>query len=156
MPVEPVAARKGQRILVVDDDHESRLLISAFMAQAGYRVDAVADGNMAITMMQSQPPDLVLLDAQLPRLDGFSVCRAIKSNPRSERVPVVMVTAYGGGEARERSMAAGADEYVEKPFRIEGLLEVVDHLLKIRDAARQLEMQPEDVVTAFGSRRDRG
>lgn len=135
MSSEISLARNEQRVLVVDGDHESRLQLSTFMAQAGYRVDAVADGNMALTLMQSQPPDLVLLDAQIPRLDGFTVCRAIKANPRCGRTPVVMLSAETGDELRERSRAAGADEAVEKPIQFEHLLEVIDRLFQTRNAA---------------------
>ncbi len=126
MNVEAGARPTSRRVLVVEDDHETRLLLSAFMARAGFRVDAVADGTMALTMVQAQPPDAVLLDAHLPRLDGYSVCKAIKARPVGP--VVVMVTAFGGEDARGRALAAGADEFVEKPFRHEKLLEVVERL----------------------------
>jgi DNA-binding response OmpR family regulator len=146
MSVEAPALRRDQRVLVVDDDHESRLLLSSIMAQAGFRVDAVEDGSMALTMMQSQPPDLVLLDLVLPRMDGLAVCRAIKADPKRGRTPVVMISARGGHEARSESMAAGADEFVAKPYRIEHLLDLVDQLIKIRDDAAQLDIDPGSVA----------
>ena len=139
-------------MLVADDDPECRLLLSAMAAKAGYHVDAVADGDMALTMMQSLPPDLVLLDAQLPHRDGFDVCGAIKSDPRMRSTPVIMLTGHVTDQARVRALAVGADEFVTKPFRAEHLLEVIDQLIKIRDAALQLDVEPAAVAGALGRR----
>jgi DNA-binding response OmpR family regulator len=146
--------KKPQRILVVDDDHECRLLLSTFAAQAGYEVDAVADGSMALTLIASKLPDLVLLDVNLPKRDGFEVCRAIRESKRTEHLPVIMLTAFSTTDARERGLEVGADEFVAKPFRAGELLEVIDQLLKIREARKQLEVDPRHVATTFsgGSR----
>jgi CheY-like chemotaxis protein len=128
--VEGSAPRKP-RILVVDDDHETRLLLSAYLAQRGYHVESVADGNMALTMVQARQPDLVLLDAHLPRLDGYSACRAIKDAPATARLPVIIVTAFGGADGRARCEAAGADELVEKPFHFDDLMRVIERFLPL-------------------------
>ncbi len=142
--------KKTKRILVVDDDHECRLLLSTFVAQAGYRVDAVADGAMALTMMQSQPPDVVLLDANLPRLDGFEVCRRIRANEKTQHTPVVIITAFSTEDTKQRGLAVGADEYVQKPFRAENVLEIVEQLLKISAARRQLDaVDPTNIADAL-------
>ena len=117
------------RVLVVDDDHEARLLLSTVVARAGFDVNAVADGSMALTMMASTPPDIVLLDAHLPRLSGFDVCKRIREDVRTASIPVVMLTAFAGDDARQRSMDAGATEFVPKPFRADALLELLERLL---------------------------
>jgi DNA-binding response OmpR family regulator len=137
------------RILVVDDDHDCRLLLSALVARAGFDADAVADGDMAVTTIQSRPPDLVLLDAYLPRCDGFQVCSAIKKNPVTMHTPVVMLTAFASPEARARGIEVGADEFVEKPFRSEALLDLIRQLLRIRDTANQLDPGEAAVVAAM-------
>ena len=137
------------RILVVDDDHDCRLVLSTIMARAGFDVDAVADGDMALTMIETRPPDLVLLDAYLPRRDGFQVCSRIKNNHTTQHTPVVMLTAFASPEARARGMAAGADEFVEKPFRTEALLELVTQLLRIHETAHQLDPGEQAVVAAL-------
>jgi CheY-like chemotaxis protein len=134
------------RVLVVDDDHDCRLLLSTLVAQAGYNVDAVADGGMALATIQSRPPDLVLLDAYLPVRDGFAVCRTIKENPSTTHTPVIMLTAFSSTEARERCLAAGADEFVPKPFRTETLLELIEQLIAIGATARQLDPGQDAVV----------
>jgi two-component system, cell cycle response regulator len=137
------------KVLVVDDDHDCRLLLSALVARAGFEVDAVADGDMALATIQSRPPDLVLLDAYLPRLDGFEVCATIKKNPLTMHTPVVMLTAFASPEARARSAEAGADEFVEKPFRSDALLELITQLLRIRVTAQQLDPGEAIVVAAM-------
>jgi CheY-like chemotaxis protein len=115
--------------LVVDDDHEQRLVLSGFMARSGFRVDAVADGAMALALVAAQPPDIVLLDAMLPRMDGFEICRAIKSVPRSRHIPVVIITGQiATAEATAESHAVGADEFLEKPLRLPELLALVHRL----------------------------
>ncbi len=141
--------RRPHRILVVDDDHECRLLLATFASQAGYVVDAVADGAMALALIESMTPDLVLLDVNLPQRDGYEVCRAIRQTKRTEHLPVVMLTAFDTPDARERGLAVGADEFVSKPFRAGDLLEVVDQLLKIKDARKQLDLDPGRVAEAL-------
>ncbi|MBI5510469.1 MAG: response regulator [Deltaproteobacteria bacterium] len=144
------------RVLVVDDDHDCRLLLSTLVAKAGFDVDAVADGDMALATIQTRPPDLVLLDAFLPRRDGFQVCSSIKSDPATHHTPVVMLTAFASPDARSRSMAAGADEFVEKPFRADVLLELITQLMRIRDAAHQLDPGEKAVVEGLERKTDGG
>ncbi len=126
----PVESPPKKRVLVVDDDHDQRLVLSGFMARSGFQVDAVADGAMALALVAAQPPDIVLLDAMLPRMDGFEICRAIKSVPRSRNIPVVIVTGQiATAEAQAESNAVGADLFLEKPLRLPELLAVVNRLL---------------------------
>jgi len=121
--------QKKPSVLVVDDDHECRLMLSTVFAHEGYAVNAVADGAMAMAIVHSQPPDLVMMDAQLPRMTGFDVCQQIKSNKATAHIPVVMLTAFSLESAREQCLAAGADEFVAKPFHIDALLAVVKQVL---------------------------
>lgn len=118
-----------QRVLVVDDDPDCRLVIATLVAQAGYHVDSVADGNMAMMMINTQQPDIVLLDFDLPGKNGWEVCRSIKGNDNSKAVPVVMLTAFASPENLAESLSAGADEFVPKPFRADSLLELIKELL---------------------------
>lgn len=131
------------------------MVLASLVARAGFQVDAVADGEMALSLLGAQPPDIVLLDIQLPRLDGWEVCRAIKATEATAHTPVVMLTAFPSADARERSLAAGADEYVEKPYRAESLLGIIEQLITIRESARQLDPGEAAVVTAMsGTRKD--
>lgn len=117
-----------RRVLVVDDDHDARLLLSTLVARAGFDVHAVADAAMALTMMRARPPHVVLLDAHLPGKSGFDVCREMRHDASLAQTPVVMLTAFAEGDARDRSREAGATEFVEKPFRAEHLLALVRRL----------------------------
>lgn len=115
-----------RRVLVVDDDPSCRLMLASLVAKAGFTVDSVADGDMALTLMRAHPPDIVLLDAHLPGMDGWRVCETIKARGST---PVVMLTAFASDEAHARTVQAGADEFVPKPFRADHLLSLMRNLL---------------------------
>jgi len=144
-----MSERAARRILIVEDDPECRLLMSGLLASSGFRVDAVGDGHMALSLLEATPPDLVLLDIHLPDANGYDVCRAIKSSAHSRDIPVVLLTAYTADEAREQGFAAGADEFVEKPYRAKELLSLIDQLLKIREATRQLDLGEAQIIEAL-------
>jgi DNA-binding response OmpR family regulator len=132
----PVESPPKKRVLVVDDDHDQRLILSGFMARSGFHVDAVADGAMALALVGAQPPDIVLLDAMLPRMDGFEICRAIRSVPRSRHIPVIIITGQiATAEARAESNAVGANAFLEKPLRLAEVLAIVHGLLGDADGA---------------------
>jgi CheY-like chemotaxis protein len=125
-----VESHPKKRVLVVDDDPDQRLVLSGFMARNGFQVDAVADGAMALALVAAQPPDIALLDAMLPRMDGFEICRAIKSVPGSRHIPVIIISGQiAAAEARAESNAVGADEFLEKPLHLPELLVVVQRLV---------------------------
>lgn len=110
-PPEPAAA-----ILVVDDEPHNLEVIQGFLQMEGFTVFSADDGEAALAALAHSRPDLVLLDVRMPGLDGFEVCRRIKENPTTAFVPVVMITALQGAQERVRGAAAGADEFLSKPF----------------------------------------
>jgi DNA-binding response OmpR family regulator len=115
----------GKRlVLVVDDEPEIRQLVQRTLQAKGYAVETAVDGQEAVEKAEKSVPDLVLLDAMLPRLHGFEACRRMKANPRTRQVPVIMMTAiYRGWRfAQDVRESYGAEDYVEKPFRLEDLL----------------------------------
>ena len=101
-------------VLVVDDNAIIRRLQEAQLESLHLRVMAAVDGDEALSLMSTVRPDLVLLDVVMPGLDGFRVCQALKANPDTRDVPVMVVTALGE-DARDRSFAAGADDFMRKP-----------------------------------------
>ncbi|HYN66621.1 MAG TPA: response regulator transcription factor [Ornithinibacter sp.] len=107
------------RILLVEDDPTVRETVAAFLARAGYTVDAVVSGDAAVERFVEQPADLVLLDLMLPGLGGFEVCRRLRSMRRD--LPVVMLTARGQEHERVQGLQHGADDYVTKPFSLREL-----------------------------------
>jgi len=120
------------RILVVDDEPAIRLLVQRALQSRGYLVDTAADGVEALEKVKATPPELLLLDAMLPRLHGFEVARRVRSDPTTRRVPIVIMTAvYRGWRfAQDARESYGAEDYVEKPFRIDDLLRRVEVVLE--------------------------
>lgn len=113
-----------KRVLVVDDEPEIRLLVKKTFQGHGYHVETAVDGADALEKAWAHVPDLILLDAMLPRLHGFEACRRLKADPRTRNVPVIMMTAiYRGWRfAQDVRESYGAEDYVEKPFRLDDLL----------------------------------
>ena len=116
-------------ILVVDDDDRIRRVLRALLGSSQRRIVEACDGLDALVAVRRELPDLVLLDVHMPGLDGIEVCRRIKSDLATQRLPVLMVTAAAGDEDRERGVAAGADAYLTKPFRPLELLDLLDEHL---------------------------
>jgi len=139
------ATRTRPLILVVDDEPEIRQLVERMLSSHGYQVAIAVDGQDALDQAEALAPDLVLLDAMLPRVHGFDACRRIKASPRTRRVPVIMMTAiYKGWRfAQDARESYGASDYVEKPFRMEDLLQRIERAM--RDAAAPAE-RPEQAA----------
>jgi DNA-binding response OmpR family regulator len=118
------------RILVVEDDSDLRGLIAFTLTQAGFEVNAAGDGAAALHQFATEPPDVVLLDINLPRLDGFEVCRQIRTR---SRVPIMMLTVRAREDDLITAFDCGADDYVHKPFSPRALL------ARVRALARRAE-----------------
>lgn len=117
------------RILVVEDQDSIRRMIEALVQARGYEVTAVSSGAKAIDVALTDPPDIVLLDLNLPgQYDGFDVCQRLRSDPATRHVPVVIISAMDDDESRERASAAGATAYYTKPFSPIALLKEIDRL----------------------------
>ncbi len=105
-----------KKVLVVDDNPVSRELIREVLQSPQHRILEAEDGEEALEMVRQEEPDLVLLDIQLPVLDGFEVLRRIRGNPRFARLPVIALTAFAMREDCERALQLGFDEYITKPI----------------------------------------
>ncbi|WP_242340453.1 MULTISPECIES: response regulator [Anaeromyxobacter] len=130
-PPRPARADARRLVLVVDDEPEIRQLVERTLTAKGYAVETAADGAEALDKAERLLPDLVLLDAMLPRVHGFEACRRLKAGTHTRNIPVVMMTAvYRGWRfAEDAREAYGAEDYVEKPFRIDDLLRRVEAAL---------------------------
>ncbi len=106
----------SKRVLVVDDEPNILLSLEFLMAQAGYEVSTAADGEAALQAIEAARPDVVLLDVNIPKRNGYQVCETIRANPAWGHVRVVMITAKGRDVEREKGLALGADDYIIKPF----------------------------------------
>jgi CheY-like chemotaxis protein len=120
----------AKRILVVDDDENILSLERTILEQKGFDVTAAAGGAEALKLLAGQVFDLVLLDVMMPEIDGFTVCRKIKEDPRLKDVPVIFLTAKGGGEALAEGFESGAVMYINKPFTANKLLTIVNTMLE--------------------------
>lgn len=120
-------------ILVVDDEPEIATLVKRILEAEGHKVTTACDGEMALAAVRASLPDVVLLDLNLPKMNGFEVCKLLKSDDATRAIPVIMLTAaYPGVEDAARGLNAGADEYVVKPFLREVLIHNVTRLLNAR------------------------
>jgi two-component system cell cycle response regulator DivK len=119
-----------KRILVVEDQEDNRQILRDLFANAGYELIEVGDGEAALPAAQKHRPDLILMDIELPLIDGYEATRRIKADPQLKNIPVIAVTSYAlsGDEAKARS--AGCDAYVSKPFSPRELLVKVQNFLK--------------------------
>ena len=123
------------RILVVEDQDSIRRMIEALVQARGHQVTAVSSGTKAIDVALTAPPDLVLLDLNLPgQYDGFEVCRRLRSDPGTSKVPVVIISALDDQESRDRATEAGATAYYTKPFSPIALLKEIDRLKSLSQA----------------------
>lgn len=117
------------KILIVEDEESLLKLESILLTSRGYEVVVASNGRQALEAVKNDNPDLVLLDIMLPELDGFEVCRQIKTNPETEAIPVIMVTAKKTGDDMTRGEQVGADWYITKPFKSAMVLETIQRFL---------------------------
>jgi two-component system alkaline phosphatase synthesis response regulator PhoP len=113
------------KILIVDDEAGIRLMV-ARMLGADYTVLEAADGEEGVELTRLHKPSLVLMDIMMPGKDGYSACHEIKTDPQTQSIPVVMVSAIGHKLNEKLSAEVGADGYITKPFSVEGLLEAIN------------------------------
>jgi two-component system cell cycle response regulator DivK len=106
-------------ILLIEDNEQNRYLTTFLLEQHGYRVVAVADGQMGIETAENLLPALILLDIQLPTMDGYAVARALRDMPSLSGIPIIAVTSYAMAGDREKCLAAGCNHYIEKPINPE-------------------------------------
>ena len=117
-------------ILIVEDDHDIAELIAHYLEKAGHRVERLTSGSDVMPRLWKQPADLVILDLMLPGMDGLLVCQALRSDPATASIPVIMLTARGEESDRVSGLELGADDYVTKPFSPKELSARVTALLR--------------------------
>lgn len=106
----------AHRVLVIEDNEQNMYLITFMLERAGHRVVQAQDGLEGIALAESENPALILLDIQLPEMDGYAVAGELKRNPSTAHVPIVAVTSYAMVGDRERALDAGCSGYIEKPI----------------------------------------
>jgi signal transduction histidine kinase len=133
------ATADAPRILLADDNADMREYLVRLLRERGWAVEAVGDGHAALAAIQERRPDLVLSDVMMPRLDGFALLRAVRADPATASIPVVLLSARAGEEARIDGAQAGADDYLVKPFGAHELIARIGAQLSLsRERARAL------------------
>jgi CheY-like chemotaxis protein len=127
-PSEPNDNRRT--ILIVDDFDDTRLLLRTWLEKKGYRVVEAENGNEAVAQAEAQQPHLIIMDVEMPELDGLSATRKIRTLPIGQSVPIVAVSAYGADQFRNDALAAGCNEYVPTPFEPDELESLIRTLIK--------------------------
>jgi signal transduction histidine kinase len=143
----PIGSEKGSgreraRVLVADDNADMREYLARLLSTR-WRVDVVEDGQAALVSARNQPPDLVLSDVMMPRLDGVSLLRELRAHPRTSHIPVVLLSARAGEEAVLEGLQPGADDYLVKPFAARELLARVQTHLELARLRREWSSQLE-------------
>lgn len=128
------------RILLADDNADMRDYVKRLLTQR-YEVEAVADGVVALAAIRQNPPDLVLADVMMPAMDGFELLRSLRSDPTTQEIPIILLSARAGEEARVEGLEAGADDYLIKPFSARELLARVEANLKLAQLRRATAQQ---------------
>jgi len=125
------------RILVADDNRVTAMMVAHLLREAGHEVLSARDGDEALRLAARERPDLLVLDVLMPELDGFEVVRRLREDPALEPIPVILLTGKSQQQDLELGLAAGADEYLVKPFRPVQLLKHVDRLIGAARAGRR-------------------
>ena len=112
----------GKRILAVDDQEDNRSILRDRLTAAGYEIAEAVDGQQAVELAERLVPDLILMDIQLPGIDGYEATRRIKANPLLKAIPIIAVTSYALSGDDEKAFEAGCDAYIPKPFSPRALL----------------------------------
>ncbi len=146
MPLLHAAPREA-RVLLADDNADMRAYVERLLRGQGWAVEAVSDGQAALEAARARPPDLVLSDVMMPRLDGFGLLRALRAEPSTRTVPILLLSARAGEEATVEGLTAGADDYLTKPFSARELLARVGAALAI-SRVRQEALRKEQAQAA--------
>lgn len=120
----------AKKILLADDEEDIKLVVKFYLESRGFTVVTAYDGLDAISLAESESPDLILLDVMMPVLSGFEVAKKLKSSEKTAAIPIVMLSAASQAESIKKGMDAGARDYLVKPFEPSKLEEVINSILK--------------------------
>ena len=139
-------------ILVVDDQPDNLRVLSALLRQRGYECRRAINGQLALRACNSYPPDLILLDIVMPTIDGYEICKKLKSNDKTCDIPIIFLSAKGEVFDKVKAFAAGGADYISKPFHSEEVLARVEHQLTMRKLQKQLKQQNKLLQTEINAR----
>src|ERR687885_2542877 len=128
-------------ILVVDDTRENLLLLATMLSESGYKVRKAINGTLALGAVEVAKPDLILLDINMPDINGYEVCRRLKADPQTADIPIIFISALDEVLDKVKAFAIGGVDYITKPFEIQEVLARVENQLTIRNLQKQLQEQ---------------
>ena len=139
--------KEKQTILVVDDLEANRKMISTLITPMGYVIVEAANGEEALQQFQDHRPDLLILDLNMPKMDGYEVCRRLKSNSETMAVPIMVITGLGDDQAHLKALELGANDFLAKPFNIHFLKAKLKSLLLLKSLyLRELPINSQDLI----------
>jgi putative two-component system response regulator len=136
---DPHVAAARPLVLIVEDDHTQRLLLGRILEREGYATLSVGDGETGLRAVIEYQPDLILLDLNLPRIDGYEVARQLRADPLTSTLPVIVLTGHTSVDDMVRALDAGADDFLAKPFQQAELLARMRSAFRLRAAINSLE-----------------
>ena len=143
-----IEATKGN-ILIVDDAPDNLRLLSSMLVQQGYEVRSAISGAMALRAVNTIPTDLILLDINMPKMDGFEVCKRLKMDAETGEIPVIFLSAYSNAVDKVKAFKAGGIDYITKPFQVEEVLVRVENQLTLRRLQIELQQAKTDALRAL-------
>ena len=123
----------NHKILIVEDQEDNRTILRDLLGHAGFEVLEAVNGIEGIKAAVRERPDLILMDIQMPEMDGYEAARRIKAEPNAANIPIIAVTSFALSGDEQKARAAGCDDYVTKPFSPRAILEIVKHWLEHDD-----------------------
>ncbi len=139
--------QKGN-VLIVDDTLPNLRVLAKMLIEHGYLVRGIPNGEMALSVSLSEPPDLILLDIMMPNMDGYDVCRQLKADPRTREIPVIFMSALDEAMDKVKAFAVGGVDYITKPFQVEEVLARVETHITLQALRRRLEQQVQALQAA--------
>jgi sigma-B regulation protein RsbU (phosphoserine phosphatase) len=143
---QPTVLSPRESILIVDDTPANLRLVSQMLAGRGYQVRPVPDGELALSAVRAEPPDLILLDVRMPGMDGYEVCTRLKADPQTRDIPIIFISALDATQDKVKAFTLGGVDYITKPFQIEEVLARVATHLTLRRLQDRLQRANEKMT----------
>jgi len=145
----------GANILIVDDMPDNLRLLSKMLTQQGYKVRKAIHGEMAIASCTAQPPDLILLDINMPGMNGYEVCDTLKASPLTAEIPIIFLSALDEANHKLQAFKSGGLDYITKPFQVEEVLARVRHQLSLCGQQKQLKDELQKLKQEVSQRQEK-
>lgn len=141
-------------ILIVDDTPDNLWLLSTMLTQHGYEVRSAISGSVALMTTEIELPDLILLDINMPKMDGYEICECLQSNQRTREIPVIFLSAFNQATDKVKAFRSGGVDYITKPFQVEEVLVRVEHQLTLHRMKLELQQAKAEALKALAQEKE--